>query len=411
MLKKHKLLLGIITLILIISIPIARMMKKRPKKALAMPTVEVKKGDISKTVETSGIIETVEKQDVYAKIQGVITYVPKEGTLVNKGDVLLKVDNPEILLEQKRALYRLKREKTELSKLLAGPKREEVEKETVKLSEAKANYKQALLDYNRNKRLFDEGAISKHDLEGVEQTLKEKKTVFELAESDLSLLKYVDPLEIKAKEASVSEAESEYINAKNKAKDTVVYANIDGIVLSRDVSKGMVVSTGKKILLVGDVSKLQVSADVDEYNASKINKGQKAKITGEGFEGIDYEGKVTEIASVANMKTKEDTSSIPTSATLKVKIEIINADKNIKPGYLANAEIRVKNKKNVLLVPLESITGDDKNKKVVTVKDDKYVSKDVKTGICNELYIEITEGLSEGEKILQAPLTVEGENQ
>lgn len=403
--KKYKIFVGIIALVLVLSVSLLKM-RKNPQKALAAPTVKVSRGDILVTVNSVGTVEATERQNEYAQISGVVTYIAAEGVSVKKGDILVKLDNRELLAEEERAKYRLMRENAEYTKLAKGAREEEIKKVEIKLSEAQSDYQQALIDFQRYERLFKEGAIAKQELETVEQRLQEKNTLLSLAEADLSILKNIDPLEMEVKKAQLYEAENEYENIRDKTLDTVIYAQIDGIVLNTKVEEGMSVSQGTELITVGDITKLEITADVNEFDSSKIKKGQEVKITGDGFENLEYKGVVSKIAPLA---TKKENSGQGSDTILKVTVKIVNPDDNIKPGFLTNLEVKVANKKDVLLLPLECIVEEKNTKKVIVVEGDMRVSKPVRTGIYNELYIEIIEGLSEGEEVLQDPVGSEGE--
>lgn len=227
-----------------------------------------------------------------------------------------------------------------------------------------------------------------------------------LAQSDHSLVKNVDPLEVEIKKASLKEAETDYNNTLKKVDDLIVYAQMDGIILDSKAQEGMMVSQGEKLMTVGDITKLQVSADVNEFDASKLKVGQKVEITGDGFDGNKYDGVVTKIAPVAEIKQNGTQGN---TTILNVIVEVLNPDNHIKPGFLANLEIDIDSRENVLLLPLECVVDDGNTKSVTVVKNDKTIKRQIKTGIYDELYIEIIEGLSENDKVLQEPLKEEGE--
>lgn len=405
MFKNKKIIIGIVILLLISSIALLKV-RKKPQLALASPTVSVEKGDIFVTVSAVGTIEAQEEQEVFSETSGTITYIAEDGLPVKKGDIILKIENKELQGELERAEYRLMRENAELEKLLKGARDEELKKTEAKLSEAKADYEQALLDFERSQRLFNEGAISKQELETENARLIEKRTLLSLAQSDHSLVKNVDPLEVEIKKASLKEAETDYNNTLKKVDDLIVYAQMDGIILDSKAQEGMMVSQGEKLMTVGDITKLQVSADVNEFDASKLKVGQKVEITGDGFDGNKYDGVVTKIAPAAEIKQNGTQGN---TTILNVIVEVLNPDNHIKPGFLANLEIDIDSRENVLLLPLECVVDDGNTKSVTVVKNDKTIKRQIKTGIYDELYIEIIEGLSENDKVLQEPLKEEGE--
>nr|WP_255688363.1 efflux RND transporter periplasmic adaptor subunit [Tepidanaerobacter sp. GT38] len=366
---------------------------------MALPTVSAIKGDISSKIFAIGTVEAAQEQEVYSTIQGVVEYVAEEGQQVKKGDVILKINDDDLRLELEQVQSKVKQQKLELSKLLEGPRLEELEKARITYQDALAAYEAVLNDYEKNYELFNLGAISEKELLNIKRELDVKKNQLSIAELELKLLANPDEKEIELKQIALEEAQQNLTNVEKKLNKTVVYADFDGVVLKQDVKPGMTVSPGTLILKIGSSSDLQIKFNVNEYDAALIEVGQKAIISGEGFGDKTYNGEVVKIAPSASVIQTNRGNETVVKATLK----IIDPDEKIVPGFSAAVEITVEEEKDVILLPLECVIEGEEGKQVMVVTDGNISKRKVITGIENELYVQIIQGLSEGEEVLQNP--------
>lgn len=392
--NRRKLIIPVVILLLL-GIFVYIKGKKPPTSAMALQTVKVFLGDIAINVTALGKVEAAKTQEVYAPISGNVNYIVEPGQKVKKGDIILELDNEELKHELKQAEYRLNQEKIQLEKLLKGTRAEELEKAKIKLDEAELLYNTALVDYEKNQGLYESGAISQKELEKFKEDLDLKKNQLDVARLDVTILENPDGDEIDLKENVLKEAEDEFLKIKNKLDKTIVYAQIDGIVLKTEVKSGMDIASGADILVIADPSDLEITINVNEYDVAKLKVGQKAIITGDGFGDRNYKGEIVKIAPMAS--TTQTSKGNETS--VQVNLKILDPDEYIKPGFSVNAEIAVEDRKNVLLLPLECIIDEPEGKKVTLVKEGEPSERRVKTGIENELYVEILEGLAEGDEV------------
>jgi len=395
---KKKIIIPIVVLV-ILSIFIFFKMKKPPTSAMALPNIKVAKGDISVKVSALGKVESSKTQEVYPKVQGTVKYIAEEGQLVKKGDIVLELDNDDLISEFNIAESKLSQEEKQLEKLQKGVRSEELEKSRIRLQEAESLYDVALDDYTKNKGLYEAGAISQKEFQDFKNELDIKQNQLDIAKLDYEILANPDSDEIDIKQTVVDEARDELIKIKDKLKKTIVYAQMDGMVLKSDAEAGKVVSPGDIALIIADPSDLEIKIGVNEYDIGMLKVGQKCTITGDGFGDMTYHGEITKIAPMATIVE----TSRGKETSIKAILNILDADENIRPGFSANVEIVVEDRKNVLLLPLECVVDGPEGKKVAVIKDGEPVEKDVKTGIENELYVEILEGVNEGDEVLANP--------
>ncbi|WP_240371549.1 efflux RND transporter periplasmic adaptor subunit [Anoxybacteroides rupiense] len=174
-----------------------------------------------------------------------------------------------------------------------------------------------------------------------------------------------------------------------------------GTVTSVAVEPGQRVTIGQVVAHLTNYDDLQVTVQIDELDILKIKAGQTASVKINAFPNTTYSGKVTSIANEGTVSNGVSTFDVT-----------VHLDKstNVKVGMTAEASILVESKDNVLYVPIEAVNTINGQKFVVVTDPSSSENGEatrrqiIKTGINNEDYVEITEGLEEGE-IVQLPRT------
>jgi HlyD family secretion protein len=396
--KNKKKIIIISTVILLVVF--AHFWKSRqPKVASAPPTVKVERMDLSNKITVLGTIETASKQEVYPEITGIVKYAVEEGVEVKKGDILLELDQRDLLSDVQQIQSKLSQQKAELTRLLQGPRPEELEKAKLRFSDATTALNRAEKLYKENRELFELGAISQKELDGFKGELDQANTQLAVAKLDLDLLENSDETEVEIKKILLQDTQDRLILAQDKIQKTFVKAELDGLVLKSILKPGMLTSPGSDVITVGDPLDLQITFGVNEYDSAKLAMGQRGMVTGEGFFEEAYEG---EIVKIAPMATQTQTSR-GNETSVKATLKILNADHKIKPGFSATVEVTAEEKKGVLVLPLESVIEENGTKKVLVMENNNTVEQTIKTGLRNELYVEVLEGLIEGEEVLRYP--------
>lgn len=174
---------------------------------------------------------------------------------------------------------------------------------------------------------------------------------------------------------------------------------IDGVIIEKNVEDGDVAKESTALLKVADTSKLKVTATVSEYDASKISMGQTVTMTSDGIRDKTYTGKVIFIDPQAKASNEESVVSIDVS--------IENSDMNLKPGFTIDLEILTGDAKDVLSTPIASIlTDEQKQKYVYTITPENTLKKTIiTTGVYGDMYVEVKDGITEGENVVTSPNT------
>jgi HlyD family secretion protein len=361
---------------------------------------------IVETVSATGKIQPEIEVKISSEVSGEIILLPvKEGQVVKKGDLLVKI-NPDLYTSG------YNRSVSNLAGTKAG------------LSQADAQFDEAKASYERNKVLFKKGIISKSDWD-------KSISSFEVSKA----AKQTAYFNVQSASASVNEA-------RDNLGRTTIYAPADGTVSVLNVELGERVlgtqqMTGTEILRVANLNNMEVEVDVNENDIVKIKEGDFAKVLVDAYLKKQFKGVVTSISNSASSTLTSDQVT-----NFKVKIRILkesyedlvvgkpSAYSPFRPGMTATVDISTKTKKNVLSVPISAVvikadttavkevkTSKDLDEKNAAPKSDKKFEcvfvkvgdkakiRVIKTGIQDDANIEVKIGLKKGDVVITGPYT------
>ena len=220
------------------------------------------------------------------------------------------------------------------------------------------------------------------------------------------------PIDIKNQELVVKQKENALLDARQKLDDYYIRAPFSGIITNITVSKGDMISGGTVATLITKNKIAEIS--LNEIDAAPVKIGQRAILTFDALPGKTLEGKVYEISTVG----KESQGVV--SYTVKINFEDGAGD--VKPGMSVTAKIITQTKNDVLLVPNQALKISGRTNYVLkalnvskndiknSIKGEIVLSAepqrvDVKTGISNDEFTEIIEGLNEGDIVILRIIT------
>jgi len=359
---------------------------------------------IVETVSATGKIQPEIQVKISSEVSGeIISLNVKEGQVVKKGDLLVKI-NPDLYTSgYNRSVSNL-----------SGTK--------ANLSQADASFKESKANYDRSKTLFDKGIISRADWD---------KSIgsYEVAKA----AKQNAYFNVQSASATVNEA-------KDNLGRTTIYAPADGTISMLNVELGERVlgtqqMTGTEILRVANLNNMEVEVDVNENDIVKIKVGDEANVEVDAYLKKQFKGTVTSISNSASSALTADQVT-----NFKVKVRILKESYQdllvgkpdtyspFRPGMTATVDIITQTKSNVLSVPISSVvvksdTAAVKNIVVVDESDqkneapksdkkfecvfvkvgDKAKIRIIKTGIQDDTNIEVLSGLIKGDVVITGP--------
>ena len=362
--KYSKLIIAIIVAFIFIGTFVFLYQKSQPEPVV-YNEFTTKMGDVSKTTLITGKIEPRNEVNVKPQISGIITDIYKEaGDIVQAGEVIAKV---KVI--------------PDMSQLSSAESR-------VRLAEI--NAKQAQVDYDRDKVLFDKHLITAESFDKVSQTLHQAQEEVKAA---------TDALEVVRDGVSKSNA---------RASSTLIRSTISGVILDIPVKVGNTVilsntfNDGTTIATLANMKDLIFRGNIDETEVGQLSIGVPMKITIGALQDVKLN------ASLEYISPKAVENNGANQFEIKAAIDVKGA-KSLRSGYSANAEIVLQTAKNVLTIPESAVefSGDSTFVYLVKGKGEQktYERHPVTIGISDGVNIEIKKGLSKKD-IVRGPQVV-----
>lgn len=221
----------------------------------------------------------------------------------------------------------------------------------------------------------------------------------------------VDSNKVATDKIAVSDAETQLASAKSALAKMTVTAPISGVVTAVNSTNGDTVSSGKAVLTIVDMNSLKIKVSVDETDINKVSKGQTATISFSAISDKSYQGTVESVA---------ETGTTSNNVTTYDVVVGITSPSGIKLGMNATVKIAVESKNDALVIPEEALV-ENNSKKYVRVQNTSNATSgqngnssnsqqtqssnnfklvEIQTGIETQNYIEVTSGVTEGEKVM-----------
>lgn len=354
---------------------------------------KVTRGDIAKSVVATGKIQPITKVELKSKASGIVEKLYVDINYpVHKGQVLAQLDQQEILAQVAAQKAQLAAAEANVVTYKANIAEDKVTAEAPDLP----MYQET---YQRNLAMQKEGIVSQQTLDDAERNYLANKNKQQSAAAQI----LVDDAKLKQAEAQVQQNQASLDQLNEQLSYTTLTSPMDGVVLSRDVEVGDAVSsilvlgsTATQVMTIGDTTQVYVDGKVDEADIGSVYLGQPARIRVESFQNEVFNGKVTKIAPLGVEKDNV--------TTFQVRVSIDNPKNELKANMTANAEVLIKEDKNVLSVPEQALIYDAQKNASVFVPDPKQKDGQrkigVKAGISNGSRTEILDGLKEGDTVV-----------
>jgi len=329
------------------------------------------KGDLLLYVNANGIVRASEELEITSNISGIISNLDiYEGKTVNKGDLLIGLDDREYELALTDAKAKVTDARIEYGFLMKemtadkteNPQAQEIQKQIDKLEELYKTKKIEEKEYNNQRDELD------------------MKLLFSGAKRE----------EVVINKSGLTTAINSYKRAKLNFEYTKITAPFSGAVGDFDLVKGQRINSGQKLCKLFNTSALKIDVGVLESDVTKIKINGSAKIEIPSVPGQTFTGKVVNVSPYIDKETK----------TCKVTIQIQNASSKLKPGMFVKVNIETTNLQNRVLIPKEALLVRDKRPLVFVVEDGLAKWKYIEMGEQNDEFIEVLSGVEPGENVI-----------
>lgn len=388
----------IIPLVLLIGVGIyVSFFKGSNNKDQVVEFSSVQKGELRSNVVISGIVKPKDSTEINSEQEEFLKAINvREGDKVNAGQILAQLDMSSINNKLESAKLGLDIEKQNLKDSIDGTRIFTLEKS---LDNKSIQFNLDKTNFENSKVLFQNGAISKTELDEKEQKFIQSRNDLEVARKELSDEKTGKNMEAKKKQVQMRELDIKL--AQDQLDEFVLKSPIDGVIVYSNAKTGIKARNLNPIFKIENTNQLQVHVYVNQYEVYKLALGQDVKITGEAFPGKSYKGKISYIASIAGdvQDGKNNQKGV------LVKVDIQNPDEKLKTGFSADLDITTNVKKDALIVPYEVLfQKPDKSNVVFKIENNKLKEIPVKLGIESDINVEIiTSKLKANDKLLLNP--------
>ena len=265
----------------------------------------------------------------------------QEGDWVEKEKVLAKLDDEDLLRRLALAQATLRSAQARLDKLLAGSRPEEIREAEAVLKQAQFDLENKKAHYERMKTLFERGVVPKDTFDNAETGFKVAQAAMHRARENYQLVKKGPRKEdIEDGRAQVEQAKASLQLIEIQLSYTTLYSPLSGVVLVKSGEVGEVVNPGTSVLSLADIENLWLKAYIPETELSRVKWGQEVSVTTDLKPQKIYKGKISFISSQAEFTPKQiQTEKERVTLVYRIKIDIRNPDKELKPGMPADGKI------------------------------------------------------------------------
>jgi len=405
-------------------------------------TATVRKGTLSARLTTTGILKPAQSTTYRSRLAGrdsEITFLVPEGTLVQEGDLIVRLDvvalerdlaravqdTRQVGVELQVAQIEVQEAKATIDSLAEGEAALAVEEAQTNLSLADKKAERLREEYQTLQPLLEKGFITREEL---------RKTSAELerAEEDLALMrKRTDvlvqrtrprenqraTLQLAQKEAQLEnvrtrlqESEARLRQLRAEIESASIYTLHPGIVVyeeylganpRRKIRAGDRVTESQGIVTIPEVNRMLVEASVGEGDIERLQVGQKASIVLEAFRDRMLTGKVTRIGTLARSSIERPFEQ----KRFDLVVDLDRTDVELRPEMTARVDVLTGERAGVLLVPVNAIFERDGLSVVHLRRSLGDETRQVQLGESSETFVEIVAGLSEGDRVLLTDVT------
>lgn len=399
--KRHPIISGVIALVVVL---ILWGLLSSGGRDYEYVSEDATTGEVARVVSASGTLRALNTINVGAEVSGQITSVYVDfNSPVAAGQLLAEIDatRPRARVTQARAQVDLARASLAQAEASIVRSRTDVEVQT--------------REFARRKELAVKGFVSAAGLDQAENALVAAKASMSTAQA-----------QAQSARAQIAQSMAELESARLDLSRTRIIAPTSGVVIDKLVEQGTTVAanfqTPNLFTIAADTSRMQVEASVDEADIGQVREGQEVRFTVDSYPEAEFEALVQQI--------RQSASQNGNAVSYLVILDVDNSDGRLLTGMTANVEIITGAKKEVLRIPVAATrflpreedrgeqeqdgAGDEASKQayVWIPGEEPYIPSriPVKTGLEGEDYVEITDGLEEGQAVLIRSKSLRGDS-
>jgi HlyD family secretion protein len=258
----------------------------------------------------------------------------EEGDVVRAGDLIGTLDDVPYQDQVHLAEAQVAQAQANSTKMVNGYRPEEIEQAKAQLAQAKANYQNALRYFDRQDALQQSHVISKSDYDNALASRDSLKGQVDLAQANLNLELAGNRVEdIDSAKAQLDNSKANLATAEQNLADCRLFAPIDGVIITRAVEPGTIVSTSSVIYSICQNEPVWVRTYVDESDLGRIYPGMKALVYNDTDPNHPYVGQIGFISPVAEFTPKNvETRELRTDLVYRLRVIIAKPERYLRQG-------------------------------------------------------------------------------
>ena len=326
------------------------------------------------------------------------------GQNVSKGAVMFRMDTADV--ENQINVLRasltaveagITSAKTNLELVNGATMQSQIESAKTALENAKLNLDNVTTNYENNKVLFEAGILSETEMNQIQLSYDSAEVAYNQAEQNYDLVANQMPAENQRKAedaynsavAQKASIEAQIKSAQKTISDATVTAPISGVITTKNIVSGTVLSQASPAYVITDMSKVKIDVAVTQQVINTLSVGQQVDVVLSAISQEPFKATITTINPVANVQ-----------GTYDVQVELNNSDGVLKVGMLAEVSFTKESAENTIVLPRSCVIEKDNEIYVYIEENGKAKKVLVTTGIDTGENIQITSGLEEGMNVV-----------
>jgi HlyD family secretion protein len=399
MAQKNRTLISLVVLVLII-VCLIYYFVSRNTDAPQFQLAKAVRGDIKAVINTNGIIEPLNRTDIYAPIDAFIAAVQTSaGSEIKKGQMLMRLESREIrtaLAEAKVALLQAQHQEHVIA---SGPPKEEISAVDASIAECQLQLDQLRKDLQIEESLRAKQAATQMAVENLQKQIAVRQLQLDsLKQKKIDLQERYSADEKKWEQGKVAELSKQVALLEQQLQMESVLALGDGLVYSLPVLAGSFAAKGQLLAQIYQPGKIRLRAYIDEPDLGRIKRGQSVLIEWDGMPGKQWRATVD--------KPAEEVVALNNRSVGNVLCSIEGEPKELIPNLNVKVGIATDYKADTIVVPRSALFNSGGKLSVLISEGARAIARPVDIGLSTSEKVEILHGVNAGDSVLANP----GEN-
>jgi HlyD family secretion protein len=351
---------------------------------------QVTRGDLLRDISVQGRIVAADHPTLVSPTQGVVSLLVKAGDVVKKGDVMARIDSPELRNRQQQEQSALESMQSELDRFKITSQQDQLRRQQeIALLELKLKAGEKAKE--RTEQLYKEGLGSSLDFEKAQQDLEIARLELEHARQNIGLARDNASFEMRSRQMQLDRQRLVLEDLERKVQQLAIPSPVNGLVSRVDIKDKDTVQPAQVLFSVVDLSRFEIEVLIPENYANEILIGTPAAIH---YEGKEYPGKIKSLSP-----------EVEASQFKGIAVFTEGFPPNLKENQRVDSRLLLESRRNVLKVPrgpfLESLGG----RQAYVVDNFMTKLRSIQIGAVSVTEAEVISGLAEGEKIIISDMT------